>query len=161
MTRRRGFTLTEISVALALIAIALAVLSPLLARSTASARRTVCMSNLRNIGMAIQMYSYDHDGFFPPAPPGLRGIDEYVKNREVYRCPDASDHVWADDQFVIDYIYRPGLSNESAADEPVAADSRARHHGGANVVTADGSGHWWPAARWRSFAAQVEGSDER
>jgi len=161
MMRRGGFTLTELSVALALIALALAVLSPLLVRGTGSARRSTCMSNLRNLGLAIQMYSYDHDGFFPPASTGLRGIDEYVRNRDTYRCPAASYHVSVDEGFIIDYVYRPGFSNESLAGEPVAADSRARHQGGANVVTADASAHWYPASRWRTFFADVEGSEER
>jgi len=198
--RRRGFTLAELSMVLLLIAVASAVVVSVYARGRSLSKRTLCLNNVRNLGIALHLYAQDYDGFFPPEEPGLNALEIYVENRDVFRCPSAShrngsptafriDTVYRlrlsnqgppDEPVPIDFIYRPGLSNEDAPNEPVLidfiycpglsnesppnepmlADDQPRHEGGANVLTVDGSVHWWPAAEWRSFADEVEGRGE-
>jgi len=63
--KRRGFTLIELLVVIAIIAILAAILFPVFAQARESARSTSCLSNLRQIGTSIRMYSQDYDENFP------------------------------------------------------------------------------------------------
>jgi len=114
MTRRRGFTLIELLVVIAIIGILAAMVFPVFARARESARKAVCLSNIKNIALAVQMYLGDFDDTFPPGEhrpevrewflanadccceDRIRGpnpylfypaiLDEYVRNREVWQC---------------------------------------------------------------------------
>ena len=65
MTRRHGFTLIEILVTIAIIALLAAMLFPIGLRAREMARRATCASQLRQIGMAFSMYLADWDGRYP------------------------------------------------------------------------------------------------
>src|SRR2546422_6119953 len=62
LVMRPGFTLVELLVAIAIVALLAALLLPALARSKASARRIKCISNLRQLGLAAHMYWEDNSG---------------------------------------------------------------------------------------------------
>ena len=113
----RGFGLIEMLVVISIIAVLMAITFPMIFTVKESARRRVCMSNLRQIGMAIQMYAMDNGGWTPPQPvgpgmgqdqthspctldgtpemKGMFGIDyfladvlmPYLGNRQIFRCP--------------------------------------------------------------------------
>jgi len=121
--RNKGFTLIELLVVIAIIGILAAMVFPVFARARESARKAVCLSNVKNIALAVQMYLADNNDTLPPkehrqevldyfdtlpggktkfsgehclrarqANPYLRWpviFDEYVKNRDVWRCPSA------------------------------------------------------------------------
>jgi prepilin-type N-terminal cleavage/methylation domain-containing protein/prepilin-type processing-associated H-X9-DG protein len=111
MRRRRGFTLIELLVVIAIIGILAAMLFPVFARARESARKIQCLSNVKNIAMAFQMYLTDYDSLPPkehraevidlfcgnePSATGKNPylripviLDEYIKNRDVWRCPSA------------------------------------------------------------------------
>jgi prepilin-type processing-associated H-X9-DG protein len=117
-------------VVIAIIGILAAMVFPVFARARESARKAVCLSNIKNIALAVQMYLADNNDSFPPSEhrqevfdffmmspgggddgcgytdddhrtpearaswsnPYLRWpvvLDEYTKNRDVWRCPSA------------------------------------------------------------------------
>ncbi len=78
--RGRGFTLIEVLVVIAIIAILAAILFPVFGRARAKARSARCQSNLHQIGMAFAMYIQDYDELYPWA---VDAADKY--------CPD----IWA------------------------------------------------------------------
>ena len=65
-TRRRGFTLIELLVVIAIIGILAAMAFPVFARAREPAREAVCLSNVKNIALAVQMYLADNDDTLPP-----------------------------------------------------------------------------------------------
>lgn len=106
-----GFTLIELLVVIAIIAILAAILFPVFARARENARRTSCMSNLKQIGTATMMYLQDYDETYPveywsangpgsyrlPDGRTFRGyapwplqLYPYIKSTQVFVCPSTS-----------------------------------------------------------------------
>jgi prepilin-type N-terminal cleavage/methylation domain-containing protein/prepilin-type processing-associated H-X9-DG protein len=104
---RKGFTLIELLVVIAIIAILAAILFPVFAQAREAARKTSCTSNLRQVGIALGMYTQDFDECFPWAASNLSAptttwydlVEPYVKvgasgfgftggvQRPFYVCP--------------------------------------------------------------------------
>jgi len=105
--KRRGFTLIEILVSVAIISILASMLLPVLGRSREKARRAHCMANLRSIGQAISAYSNDWNENYPtlvgtatstftPSPAvgdGARSLGllykKYLDDAGVFICPSS------------------------------------------------------------------------
>ena len=88
--RRRGFSLIELLVVIALIAILVALLFPVFAGARDMARRSVCTSNLRQLGIAFQMYADDADGLWPN-PGGRRIIGAPLNGAAWYSAGRGAD----------------------------------------------------------------------
>jgi len=71
LKRRKGFTLIELMIVIAIIAILAAILVPNFIRARAQGQVTACKSNLKNIGTALEMYSTDNSGRYPSAKTAL------------------------------------------------------------------------------------------
>src|SRR5579872_7406231 len=83
-----GFTLIELLVVIAIIAILAAILFPVFAKAREQARKTACLSNMRQIGMATRMYMEDYDEKFPQAKitdaqPQIDDADGSIENPDV------------------------------------------------------------------------------
>jgi prepilin-type N-terminal cleavage/methylation domain-containing protein len=101
MRKREGFTLIELLVVIAIIAILAAILFPVFAQARERARQTACLSNARQLAMAVQTYLQDYGEAFPPStnydvpievPERIwtRLIQPYVKDVNIFTCPSAS-----------------------------------------------------------------------
>ncbi len=118
--RSAAFTLIELLVVIAIIAILAAILFPVFAQAREKARQAACLSNSKQIGLALLMYLQDYDEALPApdwgaVPAGYTGpftafawksketiasgpnmpawcdvFQPYIKNTEVFRCPDDS-----------------------------------------------------------------------
>jgi prepilin-type N-terminal cleavage/methylation domain-containing protein len=78
--RQRAFTLVELLVVIAVVGILAALLLPALASARDKSRKTACVSNLRQIGIALLNYATDNDGripYGPKAPPFTNPGDFY------------------------------------------------------------------------------------
>jgi prepilin-type N-terminal cleavage/methylation domain-containing protein/prepilin-type processing-associated H-X9-DG protein len=90
-----GFTLIELLVVIAIISILAAILFPVFARARENARRTSCLSNLKQISLGIMQYTQDFDEKVPPCRANnpadfarflSQRIEPYVKSTQVYIC---------------------------------------------------------------------------
>jgi prepilin-type N-terminal cleavage/methylation domain-containing protein len=98
--RHGGFTLIELLVVIAIIAILAAILFPVFVSAKNAASLASCQSNIKQLGMAISMYSDASDGRLPPYDNGKTGlnrlmwfgyIDKYLKTGKIYRCTALTD----------------------------------------------------------------------
>jgi prepilin-type N-terminal cleavage/methylation domain-containing protein/prepilin-type processing-associated H-X9-DG protein len=114
-----GFTLIELLVVIAIITLLAAILFPVFARARESARNISCLSNLKQVGIAVTLYLQDYDDTFPmsrmpdgihpitgctssspngPPEDGLQGsmvnwkraVYSYIQNKNVFQCPSNS-----------------------------------------------------------------------
>ncbi len=76
-TRETGFTLVELLVVIAIIAILAALLLPVSSTAQAKARRTACANNLRQINLAVRLYSDDANDISPTAQTTNRMVNYY------------------------------------------------------------------------------------
>ena len=77
--RSGGFTLIELMIVIAIIAILAAILVPNFIRARAQGQFTACKSNLKNIATALEMYSTDAQGRYPTALSLLSSGEKYLK----------------------------------------------------------------------------------
>jgi prepilin-type N-terminal cleavage/methylation domain-containing protein len=94
---QRGFTLIELLVVIAIIAILAALLLPALSASKEKAKRTSCINNLRQIGVAFTMYSGDYNNALtPPHWPGFtdsKSASSAWRTSEAYRVTPGTDQI--------------------------------------------------------------------
>ena len=89
----QAFTLIELLVVIAIIAILAAILFPVFARARENARRSSCLSNLKQIGLGVMQYTQDYDEKYPcrymasETFSWRRNIFPYVKSTQVFACP--------------------------------------------------------------------------
>jgi prepilin-type N-terminal cleavage/methylation domain-containing protein/prepilin-type processing-associated H-X9-DG protein len=130
--KSRGFTLIELLVVIAIIAILAAILFPVFAKAREKARQSSCLSNVKQLTLAIMSYTQDYDETLPfaatfpqPAPydwaygansPGGRlwwycAVQPYTKSTQIFRCPSDRDSWWG-----VGYAYNFNLGLWGAGD---------------------------------------------
>ena len=127
---RRGFTLIELLVVIAIIAILAAILFPVFAQAREAARKSTCLSNLKQIGTSMMMYVQDYDETLPPPftnPAALPGtnpepinagalgwadlITPYAKNAGIFQCPSNPIKALMRTDITPNRFYRTPLGN--------------------------------------------------
>jgi prepilin-type N-terminal cleavage/methylation domain-containing protein/prepilin-type processing-associated H-X9-DG protein len=92
---RARFTLIELLVVIAIISILASMLMPVFSRARAKGRQTACLSNVKQLLLACQMYSQDYDEFYPRGEQNGEQWHEiiypYTHNKQILRCADRKD----------------------------------------------------------------------
>src|SRR5690349_5060559 len=104
--KSKAFTLIELLVVIAIIAILAAILFPVFAQAREAARKTSCLSNVKQLSLGVQMYTQDYDEDFPfwnwtqnsanssqaklysYSNVWWNAIYAYVKNGQIFACPN-------------------------------------------------------------------------
>lgn len=169
--RRPAFSLIELLVVMAVIAVLAAVLFPVFAQAREKARQTDCLAHYHQIGQAIQMYASDYDSKTPPDGGSFSGLimdsRPYIKNDAIFVCPDDFDRAREKrpGSYRMPSLYQ-GLDincgwsdpyNTQATTKPAATPllyeaeqdfaqapilPTYRHHGGAQILYFDGHVKW-------------------
>ncbi len=97
----------ELLVVIAIIAILAALLLPTLQSARERGKRTACLLNLKQIGLALDLYGRDSDDYFPntffgASAPGtyngqyrwMDALEPYLKSEQIFVCPDAPDLIY-------------------------------------------------------------------
>ena len=167
MTRSKGFTLIELLVVIAIIAILAAILFPVFAKAREAARKTACLSNMKQLATAALMYAEDYDENLVPAGSRYAHQHElcingdtqyrtgtpwvfwaimlmpYVKNDGIFTCPDRpADGCWG-------YSMNVDSSNDDFPGSPTPPGAYV-YQGGAPT---------WPTLPAVSLAAVQEPAD--
>jgi prepilin-type processing-associated H-X9-DG protein len=108
------------------------VLIPALFRAREEARKSACLGNLKQIGLAMAIYANDHDDNYPPTLNDL--MPKYLTDEGLFHCPsDRSDKP--------SYLYVPGFTAKDRAMAMVVIERGGIHAHGRHVLFVDG--HVW------------------
>jgi len=119
----QGFTLIELLVVIAIIAILSAILFPVFARARENARRASCLSNLKQIGLGMMMYSQDYDERLPHyARCGPKTLETGVEGASSASCPGGAIHYWYN-------VLHPYIKNTQVFNCPSAQAPTVEYYG--------------------------------
>ena len=119
-----------------------AILFPVFARARENARRASCQSNLKQLSLAVTLYTHDHRQLPDlSTPESMRAaLGPYVKNPEIYKCP--SGGVYAGNP----QVNRMAIEEVPApAQVPMIVETEGVHLDGHNIAFVDGHVKWFKA----------------
>jgi prepilin-type processing-associated H-X9-DG protein len=132
-----------------------AILFPVFAQAREKARMSACMSNEKELAMAMMMYAQDYNDCLPPASKWADVSGAYVRSKTIFKCPaaieqnlgyafnralDAKPMGTIDEPSMIPELFDANAISWNAAGGPEIAS--LRHNRGLNVAFADGHVKW-------------------
>ncbi|OGV38168.1 MAG: hypothetical protein A2X48_06450 [Lentisphaerae bacterium GWF2_49_21] len=145
----------EIAVLIFIMSLVAFGLAPSLKCGREKSRTISCTSNLKQIGLAIRMYSQENKECFPPYD-GAKGLEMlrsggYLENVRMYTCPSTTDTI-PDNNEITDkncsYDYRGGLTESSSVDIAVVWDKPKNHVKYGNALFTDGHAAGFAGTDW-------------
>jgi type II secretory pathway pseudopilin PulG len=155
---RTGFTLVEILITVAIVIALAALVIPVGSSMLRNSRKAACLSNLRQIGMALESYLQDHHNIMPELAAGRSSMQEdvpvldntlnaYLSSPDVFRCPEdkqefkksGSSYLWNSTQNGRPKMKLFFFGTNDSASIPLVTDKEAWHgeKNGANILYAD------------------------
>ncbi len=140
-----------------------AMLFPVFAQARAAAKKSQCLANVKNIAIGLNMYAADYGEFPAASVPWSSSVEEYVKNRDVFVCPDQADAKGPEKAHRSGFAFNISLRARSLDGLPQSMVSvfesdagwnakggrrflakQPRHLRGDNYGFADGHAKWFP-----------------
>ncbi|MEN6355901.1 MAG: prepilin-type N-terminal cleavage/methylation domain-containing protein [Armatimonadota bacterium] len=143
---RMGFTLIELLVVIAIIAILAAILFPVFTNAKQVANQASCLSNIGEVGKAIQAYAGDYGGRIPKWHNGSytwdKAVWNYLKNKKVLTCPVNKRPGY---EYVRSYAMPKNISGQIVEQAPKPSATVLLFEKGSRVVfeTGDSCGEWF------------------
>ncbi len=149
---RRAITTTEALLCIAVMVAVTSALTPIQAGDPSN-KKDGCISNLKQSGLAIIMYSGDYDDVMPPARKWMDAVKEYVKTEAIYHCPalggtaygyalhsDLAGKEWSKikNPQNLPMVFDSSQEHRSAVATLKSLPSPPRHEGKNNICYADG-----------------------
>jgi prepilin-type N-terminal cleavage/methylation domain-containing protein/prepilin-type processing-associated H-X9-DG protein len=159
---RAGFTLIELLVVIAIIAILAAILFPVFAQAREKARQASCLSNLRQVSLAVSMYAQDWEAYPAFSFKRVDGderwfnlLQPYAKNDKILSCPSTSWPMGRNSSYGYNYQY---LGNsrplEQGGTGPVPEAAITVPADTISVADSDGTGGWYPSPKGHDPASK-------
>ncbi|MGI5816738.1 MAG: type II secretion system protein [Armatimonadota bacterium] len=144
-----GFTLIELLVVIAIISILASIMMPVFSQARGKGRQAACISNVKQICLALQMYAQDYDENFPrgqavagdPDTQWYNAIFPYTRNRQILYCPDRSDRAPG---YALNYLASGRSVNAfwDASSKIMIGDVRPEAIGAASPWHTGSDGNW-------------------
>lgn len=147
--KRRAFTLLELLIVVAILGILGAIVYVLLGGAREKSKQVVCISNLRQIGIAVAMYRSDYDmkgarnapnvwqGLGVPKNPWQLYFGKYITDQRIHQCPDDPER-----PYNFSYAWCAGMA-DSFPMRPVKPDTWSQYKEmGESLMVAEDENHW-------------------
>lgn len=163
MKRCRAFTLIELLVVIAIMSIMASILLPALSKAREKGKRTVCLSNLKQIGVSLHIYAQEYGEWFVNAGTGentdnLHPLYDYgyMESFDIFECPSTRHTVLdstgltrtypTNDTNAMSYRYIKGMKETGDANIALIWDSQPSNHqyDGVNCLYVGNDARWCP-----------------